>query len=345
MVDDPHCQFTLLSNGTTVISYTGLLAAFDTPQRSCTGLNLLWANVLISSIGLLICISIFLSSAARLHGHAISIYNICMTINPLLYCFGFIWDIVGAVTYFQFWGNADLGQVAKLLFFLGSCVLVMVEGLRLETLLMLLQNRRRKLWVKIFTVVTALLAVGLGAGALTLFFIGAKNKSEATDYTFLLTNWYAYAGLTDTIISAVLVTLFYKYRKRVTREIVEGMGKFVRRFLYVSVFQALVIVAMAFLFNIASKLGKTYGRLTTLTFAIHNLGFYYSVILLQRFNTAPSHDSVTVLSSASGGIELAPPSSSRSHSDKVAFYNLSSSSYPRHIPSNAYSSAPYYDKD
>lgn len=161
-----------------------------------------------------------------------------------------------------------------------------VEGIRVEFVLIVMEKSR--LFVKRFMVGLMTIGVLLCIASVMLFVLGMKYGPEAVPfrYTWPYSIWFIIVGLTDIILSAILLHLCYRQTaiiKSYDMMTVEEVRSFAQRFKIASALQLAVIVAFATMFNFATaSMGYTFAWMTTLALPLQDAMMVYSVYTLQR---------------------------------------------------------------
>ncbi|TPX65921.1 hypothetical protein SpCBS45565_g04811 [Spizellomyces sp. 'palustris'] len=285
-VDDPNCQFRTDINGTSFISYAGLLSKWDSPESPCTGINLLSVNLFFC----LLSICIDLGTAAFVYlillRHRKTKHNILIFMAPVSLLPGSILDTVSASTHFQFFGYPDATQLPKIFFFTGCTLLAWVEGIRLDFLILIIgQGKVKKEWGKWFMSFTMGVGTTLGVLTIALFISAAKGKSASASWSWPYTLWFMYVGAMDISISIAILHLAYRQTALLAafangKLNVNQVRSLAGRFKRVAALQLVMILGTALLFNV--RVGYSFGLFATVGVSSQMSIVVYSVHLLQK---------------------------------------------------------------
>ncbi|KNC99614.1 uncharacterized protein SPPG_05001 [Spizellomyces punctatus DAOM BR117] len=285
-IDDPNCQFYTDSNGTSVISYTGLLSKWDKPESPCTGINLLSVNLFFCVLAICIQLGTATFVYLILLRHRKTKHNILIFMAPAALIPGSILDTISASTYFQFFGYPDGTQLPKIFFFTACTLLACVEGIRLDFLIMIIgQGKVKKEWGKWFMWFTMGVGTILGVLTIALFISSAKGESASASWSWPYTLWFMYVGALDISISIAILHLAYRQTALLAafangKLNIAQVGALAGRFKRLAFLQLVMILCTALLFNV--RVGYSFGLFATVGVSSQMSTVVYSVHLLQK---------------------------------------------------------------
>ncbi|KAJ3012831.1 hypothetical protein HKX48_006062 [Thoreauomyces humboldtii] len=206
-VDDPHCRYDTLSNGTIIMSYDGYIGSWETVAMACSGVNLLAPNVVL--IGVTLCITALCIVMAYRNGskRTWTRYNKVMLLGPCLLMTGVAIEMYSVSTWYQWDGHPDWCHVPKPFWYLGTLCMGYVQGFRIEFIL--IATNRPRHWDKRILAVLLGICVILGLVSLAIFFVGTTHGVDHTPFNFILlyTGAYMIIGVTDVLLSMAILTI------------------------------------------------------------------------------------------------------------------------------------------
>lgn len=286
IVDDLNCRYDHYENGTTSIRYVGLISAWNTPEGTCSGVNIRAASAFICLLSIVINIPCSILAYKLLLARRQTPFNIIMVITPLITIVGNIFDLLSVISFLQLRG-AELTHLPKV-FYYTTCTLVgWMEGFRVGFIAAVTGRTPR--WEKWFRAGIMMVGAGLGVWSIVVFVKGVKNGRASVGvygYAGPYTFWFMIIGVTDVVLSALLLHLCYK-QTALLRSFDIGQestkGGALNLFKIACGVQIVVVIASGLVFSLATRnLGNTFAYLAMLSLPFQYVFLVYSIHVLQR---------------------------------------------------------------
>ncbi|KAJ3011134.1 hypothetical protein HKX48_007000 [Thoreauomyces humboldtii] len=204
--DDPHCHWTTLKNGTTVVTYSGALGTWETVGLACDGLNLFVPNLLLISVATLI--SVLCVTLAFINGSKRSWtpYNRCMLLGPVLLTIGNLIEIWSVSNWYQWNGSPNWAHLPKVFWYADVILMSFVQGFRIEFIL--IATNRPRIWSGRFVAFIVTITTILGLLAIAIFLIGCHSLPSAPiSFSYPYSIGLLLVGLLDVVLSVTILTL------------------------------------------------------------------------------------------------------------------------------------------
>ncbi|KAI8819027.1 uncharacterized protein EV422DRAFT_569302 [Fimicolochytrium jonesii] len=312
LVDDPACIYGPATNDTT---FAGALGSYHTAVRACNGVNYrafslsaAFANLLIGLVTTFYCY--------RFLPHRRTPYNIGTLLMPGLAVCGGVIEVVNAFTWSQFWGHPDVGHVAKIFYFAASLTAALVQSYRIDVILLV--TGKPRVWAKVAVVLHTILGAICGAVSVVMWFIGAHGKKPLISYSYPYAFYLTYVACLDTVLSLLLLRLFYKHTALVRsydKLTLADVKLYSQRFQFAAIGQLFVLIISAALYLLSSgtnTMGYSFGTLSSLSVPAAMAIMVFSIFTLQGMERRRTGGSSVARTGLSTGLRTAEGPGKRS---------------------------------